>query len=221
MAIQNVVERFMAELDSNPALLEAVRARLQTRELLDLPERFDSLESTLQRFMESTERRFEALEGRFGVMEGHLNSLRGDNLERRLQGRIHAIMASGYGLFGVEIVRAAFPPGTLPEFLRDVENAYFDGIIDQAQYARLFDTDMIARARRERNRDEVAYIGVEVANQLDARDVERVVDTGVILARMFPHSEIVTVVYGRSISEQDEALAKAKGVDVILTSASR
>lgn len=214
MAPQNVVERFMAELDSNPALLEAVRARLLTRELLDLPERFDSLESTLQRFIESTERRFD-------VMEGHVDSLRGDNLEMRLQGRIHAIMASGNGLFGVEIVMAAFPPGTLPEFLRNVENAYFDGIIDQAQYARLFDTDMIARARRERNRDRVAYIGVEVANQLDARDVERVVDTGVILARMFPHSEIITVVYGRSISEQDEAWAKTKGVDVILTSDSR
>ena len=72
MAI-DTVEDIIAALDAEPALLEAVRARLLTRELLELPEKFalyqeatdrrlDRLETTLRDFMEVTNRRLEALE---------------------------------------------------------------------------------------------------------------------------------------------------------------
>ena len=72
MAI-DTVEDIIAALDAEPALLEAVRARLLTRELLELPEKFalyqeatdrrlDRLETTLRDFMEAANRRFDRLE---------------------------------------------------------------------------------------------------------------------------------------------------------------
>ncbi len=74
MASIDTIEDFIRIMDENPQWLEAVRARLLTRELLALPQRFDALEgvvqqlaaaqanteNTLQRFMESTNARLDA-----------------------------------------------------------------------------------------------------------------------------------------------------------------
>ena len=51
----NTVEAFMVALDENPALLEAVRVRILTRDLVRLPH-------TLERYIETTDRRLAALE---------------------------------------------------------------------------------------------------------------------------------------------------------------
>ncbi len=81
------VEEMLEVLDANPNLLEALRARILTRELLELPQavaelsasqirlettlrefmkatnaRLDSLETTLREFMEATNARFVSLE---------------------------------------------------------------------------------------------------------------------------------------------------------------
>lgn len=275
MTMSNIVERFMEELDANPALLEAVRARLLTRELLELPERYEqftemtklrlealesaqveanqrlsSLESTLQRFMETTQQRFDGIDQRFdgidqrfdgidqrfdgidqrfdGVdqrfdtLEGQMDSMRGDHLEMRVQGRIYGLLGSGDRDFrGTRLLKARFPGGLDPVFQSRVDSAEFDGLITAEQYGRLLDTDLIASARRRDSPDQMVYIAMEVANRLNAGDIERVVDTGVALALVFPHSEILTLVYGRSISQVNEALAARNGVDVILTSDSR
>ena len=76
MTTFNTVEELMQVLDANPHLLEGLRSRLLTRELLELPdtvsrfadrvdrltERMDQFTETVDRLAESTDRRLEALE---------------------------------------------------------------------------------------------------------------------------------------------------------------
>lgn len=234
MATSNVVERFMEALDSDPALLEAVRARLLTRELLELPER-------VERFAEATQRRFEALEAaqvetnrRLFKLESTLQKfmevttrqldtldwIPEHRLEMRVQGHIHW-MGSRLRLWGVRALKAPFPPVMSPDFQHDVESAELDGAITEMQYVRLMETDLIARAHRGRDSEQVVYMAVEVAYRLDAWEVAKVVDSGIALALVFPRSEVVTIVHGEMISDQDRARAEEQGVEVILTSDSR
>ena len=70
------VEDMVRVLDEHPQWLEALRARLLTRELLDLPQ-------TVADFIAATDRRFDVLERRFDVIERQMVDLRAD-LERQL-----------------------------------------------------------------------------------------------------------------------------------------
>ena len=62
MTTINTVEDFIRAMDANPEILEAVRARVLTREMLDLPGALQQLSWTLHQFMDSTDRRLGAVE---------------------------------------------------------------------------------------------------------------------------------------------------------------
>ena len=103
MVTANIVEDIIKVVDENPAALEALRARLLTRELLETParlaeltesharfaqaanERMDGLESALREFMKSTNEFIEfakafmeATHERFNNLENIVNGLRRD-----------------------------------------------------------------------------------------------------------------------------------------------
>jgi septal ring factor EnvC (AmiA/AmiB activator) len=79
MATINTIEDLFRVLDENPRWLEALRARLLTRELLELPEKF-------AQFVAATEQRFDKVEQRLGNVEQRLDNVeqRLDNVEQRL-----------------------------------------------------------------------------------------------------------------------------------------
>ena len=68
MAAINTIEDLIQILDEHPPWLEALRSRLLTRELIELPERF-------AQFVEATERRFAAVDRRFDAVEHRLDTL--------------------------------------------------------------------------------------------------------------------------------------------------
>ena len=70
------VEDMVRVLDEHPQWLEALRARLLTRELLTLPQ-------TLADFIAATDRRFAEVDRRFDVIERQMVELRAD-LERQM-----------------------------------------------------------------------------------------------------------------------------------------
>ena len=83
MAAINTIQDLLRLLDENPEWVDALRARLLTQELLELPERFsqfteaadnrfDKLEITLQQFIEATDRRFDAIEASHSRLESTL-----------------------------------------------------------------------------------------------------------------------------------------------------
>ena len=79
MATINTIEDLIQLLDDNPHWVEALRARLLTRELIELPEKFAA-------FVEATNQRFDRIEERLGGMEESLD--RGDARMDRVEGRL-------------------------------------------------------------------------------------------------------------------------------------
>ena len=77
----NTIDDLFQTLDENPRILEAVRARLLTRELLELPQ-------VLAAFVKTTDRRFEAIEERLDRADGRLDGIDGrlDGIDGRLDG---------------------------------------------------------------------------------------------------------------------------------------
>lgn len=71
MATINTIEDLFRILDENPQWLEALRVRLLTRELLELPEKF-------AQFAAVTEKRFDNVEQRLGNVETAVKSIRDD-----------------------------------------------------------------------------------------------------------------------------------------------
>ena len=80
------VEDLVHVLDEHPDWLEAVRSRLLTRELLELPQKLAEFVADTERRFETLERRFDALERRFDALERRLEALerRFNALERQL-----------------------------------------------------------------------------------------------------------------------------------------
>ena len=71
MTTIHTIEDLIRLLDENPEWVEALRVRLLTKELLDLPQ-------TLAQFIESTNRRFDSLEQRMDQVESDIQGIRND-----------------------------------------------------------------------------------------------------------------------------------------------
>ena len=85
MAVINTMEDLIRSLDENPKWVEALRVRLLTRELIELPEKFaEFVKATNQRFgnleekYDNLEKRFDNLEKRFDRLESQVQSLQND-----------------------------------------------------------------------------------------------------------------------------------------------
>ncbi len=85
MATIDTIEDLIRLLDENPEWVEALRARLLTQELLELPERFsqfvaemNDFRAGVDRFVEATNRRLDAIEARQDRMENDIKEIRKD-----------------------------------------------------------------------------------------------------------------------------------------------
>ena len=293
MTTISTVEDIIEALDSDPQLLEALRARLLTRELLELPQvvaqlaasqaemrkdmdrfaaeqaemrkdmdRFAAEQATMRKDMDrfaaeqatmaaeqaemrkdmdrfaadqaemrkdidrlsvsqaKTSAAVAVLQDDVAVMKDDVASLKGDHLEMRLQGKVHAMLGQRKSLRGIRVVCAAFPAGMAPEFVDAIDDAADEDKITEDQRGRILSTDLIATARRRRSRQPI-YVSFEVAHSLDEDDARRVVETGDALARVFPKAEIMSFIYGQSISARDRTQAEAQGVEVVVERAAR
>ena len=78
MATINTIEDLIQLLDDNPHWVEALRVRLLTRELIELPEKFAQfVEATNQRF-DRVEERLDKGDVRMDRIERHLDRLTDD-----------------------------------------------------------------------------------------------------------------------------------------------
>ena len=249
VATYATVQGMLEVLDANPELMEALRARILTRELLELPRVVADLaasqselaasqirlESALREFMTTTNARLDSLESVVVVMQRDLattqedvaeikrdlgemkvsvDDIRGRHVEMDLQGRIHGILGTRR-MGRVQVVRARYPAVSLPAFCDNVYDSMENGRITDGEYRRVMDTDVIVRVRR-RGSDKYGYVAVEASNRLDRDDVDRVDRTRRALAATFPQSEIIAMVYGVEISDEDRRHAESQGVETLL-----
>lgn len=80
----HTIEDLIRIIDDHPEWADALRARLMTRELIELPERFNqfvaemnSFVAEVQKFVEATNRRFDALENRVASIQDDVGILKG------------------------------------------------------------------------------------------------------------------------------------------------
>ena len=79
----HTIEDLIQLLDENPRWAEAMRARLLTRELIELPGKFTQFVSEVRKFVEATNQRFDSLEQRLD-QSTETTDRRFDRLEQRL-----------------------------------------------------------------------------------------------------------------------------------------
>ena len=205
------VEDLVHVLDEHPHWLEAVRSRLLTRELLELPQklaefaadterRFETLErrlETLERRFDALERRLEALERRFEALERQLDQLRTDvaplkAAHARNEARHEAdLMAEEQGLTLVHTLDR--------EEIRDlVRSSDTDGISKhELRSFRL--ADIVLRATD--NAGAECYLAVEVSYTANGRDTSRAQRNARFLTR-FTGRRAYAVVAGLRFDER-------------------
>ena len=74
----HTIEDLIRILDDHPEWTDALRARLLTRELIELPEKFTQFVAEVNRFVEATNRRFDTLENRVMSIQEDVDTLKED-----------------------------------------------------------------------------------------------------------------------------------------------
>lgn len=227
MATFNTVEELFRILDDDPQLLEALRARLLTQELLALPAAHAAFVAEMRQFAAETRefvaasnRRFEAIERRLDSMSEDITELRQDvtRIDRRV-----IRLGNDFGLFrgsyaekaarksvDTIAIRVGNAKGIdLDEFtirtldsdaLKDKARA-FPNISDIPQGDRLsfYESDLIAEVQDLEG--EIYYIVVEASYTCDETDTDRAISHAKLLTR-FTRKKAYAVVAGVRIDNE-------------------
>lgn len=78
MTTIHTIEDLIHVLDENPDWVEALRTRLLSRELIELPEKFTQFVAEMHSFVEATNRRFDALETKVEALQEDVGTLKKD-----------------------------------------------------------------------------------------------------------------------------------------------
>ena len=183
------VERLMQTLDENPHLMEAVRSRMLTRELLELPQ-------TMARLTERVDQLTERMDRRLGRIENDIGEFREAAAINSALKNAAAIAAS-LGLIRTrelsqdELVAMVRDHDTTDIARNDLQSFYFADLIVQA-------ID---------DQAETQYVAVEASFTADARDTRRAIRNADYLTRFTGRPAKAMIVARRTDWEIDEQIA--------------
>ena len=201
------IEDLVQVLDEHPQWLEAVRTRLLTRELLELPQRIAEFEAATDRRFEAIERRFEAIDRRFEAIDRRF-----DVLERQIS-QIRTDIAP------LKAAHARVAATREADLIAEEQGLSFVATLDQDQIRKLVrsaDTsgiskhdlrsfrlaDMMLRATDPAG--EECYVAVEVSYTANGRDTARAGRNALFLTR-FTGRRAYAVVAGLRFDERIRA----------------
>ena len=219
MTTPNQISEILAALDSDPQVEEALRQRILTRELLDLPQKVADLADAVVRMAEVFDRRLTILEERVDdlaaeqrIMRGQLNNLTGTDYERRVVRRASRIVRRYLGVRSAEVLLAINRPDG--DTIANLSNDSADqGIITEDDADELDRTDVILRGSSPEG--EEVYVVGEISITIDDSDVDRARDRARIL-RTASDTTTHAAVIGTSISDANRERAGNSGVTVII-----
>ena len=227
MATFNTVDELIRILDEDPQLREALRARLLTRELLELPAAHAAFVSEMRSFsaetqafiaemrvfVAATNRRLDSLEARmdrgFNRLNHDIGTLRGNYAENAV--RRQAITIA----FGVGDAKGFnFDETTLKPLDRDalVRKAAESGLIaniPQSERASFYVSDFIAEVRDEAG--ETHYIVVEASYTCDKRDTDRAIAHAELMTR-FTQKRAWPIIAGARLDSEIQGIVESGDV---------
>ena len=145
----------------------------------------------------------------------NIGMLRGLALESALQGRAVSLLSGRFKLRRGRVMRGPVMLEINHEFEDAVDAATDARIITEDQNHRIFNTDLVARAR-DRATGDVVYVAAEASFTIETGDIRRVCETARALSLVFPSNDVKTAVFGGTISIQDSDWAKQEGVEVFI-----
>ena len=197
MATFNTVDELIRILDEDPQLREALRARLLTRELLDLPAAHAAFVSETQAFISgmeefretrafiaemrvfvaATNRRLDSLEARmdrgFNRLNHDIGTLRGSYAENAVR-RQAITIAFGVGdAKGFKFDETTVKPLDRDALVRKAAESGMIAAIPQSARASFYVSDFVAEVHDEAG--ETHYIVVEASYACDKRDTDRAI----------------------------------------------
>ena len=207
-----------------PQLL-ALRREILTEELLTLPQRLADLVAVVTRQGQDIEALKEdmsilkedvsVLKEDVRVLKNDVGYLKGRSLEATLQGSIVPFLSDRLELRRGVVVRGPTLYAVSHAFEDEIEDARDRGAISHTQRQRVYETDLIVRARSRATRDTV-YVVVEASFTIDDDDIDRAGKTADALRQVFPDVEVVPAVYGAAVARDNAALADQTGVKIFL-----
>ena len=215
----DTIEDLIRILDDNPEWLEAVRSRLLTRELLDMPR-------TLALFMETTNKRFDEVDKRFGGVDEKFDEVdrRFDEVDKRfdrVEGRLDRVESRLGILMGAharnqalrEIPIAIVELG-IGECRRVLELTEVVALTIDADTTGISSGDLASFRRADAIADvvdrhgESCYVAVEISYTADDRDTGRALRNADYMTRFTgrrTHAAIMAVQIDDRISDVVES----------------
>ncbi|MXX15238.1 MAG: hypothetical protein F4Z86_17640 [Gemmatimonadetes bacterium] len=214
----HTIEDLIRILDDNPEWMDALRARLLTRELIELPERFNqfvaemnsfvaemnsfvaemnSFVAEMHRFVETTNRRFDALENRVASIQDDVGILKGAHA-RSAALRETPFIASEMGFRWVkdltefdlwELINGADTSGIPTNELRSFRRA-----------------DLIIEATDQNGT--LCYIAVEISFTANGRDTTRALRNAEFMTR-FTGKQAFSAVVGLRRDDRIQGLVES------------
>ena len=241
MVTINTTDDLLRLLDENPEFREAVRNMIMTRELIALPAVFASFASEMREFQSETKdfqsetRKFQSEMTDFQSethsfqsemrefqsevrteLKTHSNDigvLKGIGLETRLADKGLAQIASAFSMRRMRVVRLAEHNRASERFNEAIWAAADVGLIDNSEYKRLLDTDLIVQGTVDGRKN--AFCATEASYTPEADDIDKVSESANILRKVFADAEVYAALYCMVTSAGIEAESRRKGVTLL------
>ena len=114
----------------------------------------------------------------------------------------------------MRVVRLAEHNRASERFNEAIWAAADDGLIDNSEYERLLDTDLIAQGTVAGGK--VAYCAAEASYTPEADDIDKVLESANILRKVFTDAEVYAAIYCMVRTADNEAQSRQKGVTLLL-----
>ncbi len=204
------LERVETKVDNTDARLERVETKVDNTDarLERVETKVDNTDGRLER-VESMVERIPPLEARMDRVEALLGYLVGSELERKMGTFVPNRLEAAYEVDDIHIlVYQDRHPAVDRDFLRAIDRARGNAVIDDMEHRRLRSADMIVRANRGGGE---VFFTVEASSTVDEDDVDRAVQSALALEKV-ADGEVIPVAIGYAIpSDVREYNAVEKG----------
>ena len=197
----DTVEDLIRVLDANPVWLEALRARLLTRELLELPQKFAEFAAATERRFDGIDRRFDGIDQRFEGVDCRFEGVdcRFEGVDQRFEAVDRRFEQLLIDIAPIKAAHARHAALREADLIAEENGLTFIRLIDGMQLAELARSDAAAgiatnELRSFRRADliaecrddsgETCYLAAEISFTVNGRDTTRAIRNAALLTQV-------------------------------------